>query len=326
MAYDNIIVEKRGRAGLIRLNRPQALNALNTPLINELIAALRAVDHDDGIGATVLTGSDKAFAAGADIKEMAALGFVEAFTREQAAVIVERLRAGAGERPRPSRLLLVLRYEGDERRLADAGFDVQARIGSVYSGLLDPERLTALAALPGLVSAELSRPLRGLASGDPVPPETEPDLQPAQLPTPAGPPAGAGVVVGLVDSGVDIRHRAFRKADGTTRIKFLLDLSNPGDVDGDGKLDGPDEFGGTLYTEAQINRLLASSKPLPTHDPTGHGTLALSIAAGSDSQYPGLAPGAQLIVVKATRRDGTLDFESADLLSALESTRNVKPV
>ena len=87
MAYDNIIVEKRGRAGLIRLNRPQALNALNTPLINELIAALRAVDHDDGIGATVLTGSDKAFAAGADIKEMAALGFVEAFTREQAAEI-----------------------------------------------------------------------------------------------------------------------------------------------------------------------------------------------------------------------------------------------
>src|ERR1700736_711995 len=87
MAYDNITVETRGRAGLIRLNRPQALNALNTPLIGELIAALRAHDHDDGIGATVLTGSDKAFAAGADIKEMAGLGFVDAFTREQAAEI-----------------------------------------------------------------------------------------------------------------------------------------------------------------------------------------------------------------------------------------------
>ncbi len=87
MAYDNITVETRGRAGLIRLNRPQALNALNRPLINELIAALRAHDQDDGIGATVLTGTDKAFAAGADIKEMAALGFVEAFTREQAAEI-----------------------------------------------------------------------------------------------------------------------------------------------------------------------------------------------------------------------------------------------
>jgi enoyl-CoA hydratase len=87
MAHDNIIVETRGRAGLIRLNRPQALNALSTPLIGELIGALRAHDRDDGIGATVLTGSDKAFAAGADIKEMAALGFVEAFTREQASEI-----------------------------------------------------------------------------------------------------------------------------------------------------------------------------------------------------------------------------------------------
>jgi enoyl-CoA hydratase len=89
MAYENIIVETRGRVGLIRLNRPQALNALNTPLIEELVAALRAHDRDDGIGATVLTGSEKAFAAGADIKEMAALGFVEAFTKEQASGIAE---------------------------------------------------------------------------------------------------------------------------------------------------------------------------------------------------------------------------------------------
>jgi len=87
MGYENIVVEKRDRVGLIRLNRPQALNALNTPLVGELIAALGAHDHDDGIGATVLTGSEKAFAAGADIKEMAALGFIEAFTREQASEI-----------------------------------------------------------------------------------------------------------------------------------------------------------------------------------------------------------------------------------------------
>ena len=87
MGYENIVVEKRDRVALIRLNRPQALNALNTPLVGELIAALRAHDHDDGIGATVLTGSEKAFAAGADIKEMAALGFIEAFTREQASEI-----------------------------------------------------------------------------------------------------------------------------------------------------------------------------------------------------------------------------------------------
>jgi enoyl-CoA hydratase len=89
MAPENIIVETRGRVGLIRLNRPQALNALGTPLIKELLTVLRANDRDEGVGATVITGSEKAFAAGADIKEMAALGFVEAFSHEQAAEIAE---------------------------------------------------------------------------------------------------------------------------------------------------------------------------------------------------------------------------------------------
>jgi photosystem II stability/assembly factor-like uncharacterized protein len=116
---------------------------------------------------------------------------------------------------------------------------------------------------------------------------------------------------------VDIRHQDFRLSDGTTRIKFLLDFSDPGDLDGDGKLDGPDDFGGTLYTEDEINRILRSPAPPRTRDTTGHGTHGLSVAAGDDPELPGIAPGATLIVVKATRRDGTLDFEAADLLNAL---------
>ena len=70
MAYENIIVETHGTVGLIRLNRPKALNALCAALIVDLGHALDAFEADDGIGAVVLTGSDKAFAAGADIKEM----------------------------------------------------------------------------------------------------------------------------------------------------------------------------------------------------------------------------------------------------------------
>ena len=69
-AYETILVETHGRVGLIRLNRPQALNALCDALMAELGAQLLAFDADPAIGAIVLTGSEKAFAAGADIKEM----------------------------------------------------------------------------------------------------------------------------------------------------------------------------------------------------------------------------------------------------------------
>jgi enoyl-CoA hydratase len=79
MTYQNIIVETKGRVGIIRLNRPQALNALNRALVAELIQAIDAFEADDGIGCLLITGSDKAFAAGADIKEMADKTFIEAF-------------------------------------------------------------------------------------------------------------------------------------------------------------------------------------------------------------------------------------------------------
>ncbi|HEX4932030.1 MAG TPA: enoyl-CoA hydratase-related protein, partial [Gemmatimonadaceae bacterium] len=68
MSYETIQVETQGPVTLITLNRPQALNALNTQVMNELIAAFAAFDADPGQRCAVLTGSDKAFAAGADIK------------------------------------------------------------------------------------------------------------------------------------------------------------------------------------------------------------------------------------------------------------------
>jgi enoyl-CoA hydratase len=71
MNHTSILVETRGRVGLITLNRPQALNALNNQLMRELMDALETFDKDDDIGAMVITGNEKAFAAGADIKEMA---------------------------------------------------------------------------------------------------------------------------------------------------------------------------------------------------------------------------------------------------------------
>jgi enoyl-CoA hydratase len=85
MSYENIIVETRGKVGLIRLNRPQALNALNRALMHDLTRALDAFEADDAIGCIVITGSDKAFAAGADIKEMADKTFADAFLGDFAA-------------------------------------------------------------------------------------------------------------------------------------------------------------------------------------------------------------------------------------------------
>jgi enoyl-CoA hydratase len=78
-SHQNIVVERHGRVGLIRLNRPQALNALNAALMEELARAVDTFEFDDAISAIVITGSEKAFAAGADIKEMAGKEFIDVF-------------------------------------------------------------------------------------------------------------------------------------------------------------------------------------------------------------------------------------------------------
>ena len=81
-AYEHILTETRGSVGLLTLNRPKALNALNDTLMNELGAALLAWDQDDQIGAMVITGSDKAFAAGADIGAMAGWSYMDVYKTE----------------------------------------------------------------------------------------------------------------------------------------------------------------------------------------------------------------------------------------------------
>lgn len=83
--YKTILLETHGRVGLVRLNRPEALNAINTLLITELMAALETWDADEAIGAMVITGNEKAFAAGADIKEMADASAAEMFKRDHIA-------------------------------------------------------------------------------------------------------------------------------------------------------------------------------------------------------------------------------------------------
>jgi enoyl-CoA hydratase len=85
MSSETIIVERRGRVGIVRLNRPQALNALNVTLVDELLGAVEAFDADAGVGCILVTGSDKAFAAGADIKEMADKTYIDIFRADYTA-------------------------------------------------------------------------------------------------------------------------------------------------------------------------------------------------------------------------------------------------
>ncbi len=79
MAYDNIIVDTKGPVGIITLNRPKAMNALNSAIVSEIGQALDGFEADDAIGCIVVTGSDKAFAAGADIKEMQSKTYTDAY-------------------------------------------------------------------------------------------------------------------------------------------------------------------------------------------------------------------------------------------------------
>src|SRR5438270_4535005 len=82
MSSETVVVERRGRVGIIRLNRPQALNALNITLKDELLSAAEGFDADFGIGCIVIAGSEKVFAAGADIKEMADKSYSEIFSTD----------------------------------------------------------------------------------------------------------------------------------------------------------------------------------------------------------------------------------------------------
>lgn len=82
MNFENILAETRSAVGLITLNRPKALNALSTPLMREVKAALEAFEANPAIGCIVITGSEKAFAAGADIKEMATKGFADVYNED----------------------------------------------------------------------------------------------------------------------------------------------------------------------------------------------------------------------------------------------------
>jgi enoyl-CoA hydratase len=91
MNYENIILERRGKVAMIRLNRPNAMNALSPDLTRELGEALEVLEHDDGVAVVVLTGNEKAFAAGADIKAMKEWSYMDVYKADFITATWERI-------------------------------------------------------------------------------------------------------------------------------------------------------------------------------------------------------------------------------------------
>jgi subtilisin family serine protease len=206
----------------------------------------------------------------------------------------------------------VLVRGGEAAALRATGAQVQARVGDQWVVRAPATALAALARVPGVVRVDAGHRLRPLL--DESAPAVGAPAARARFDV-----AGRGVVVGVVDTGIDTTHADFRLADGRTRIRYLLDFSGAPtgrhpDLEG--------AYGAAIYDGADIDAWLAAGDPPPTIDTYGHGTHVAGIAAGSGAgtrpgslpgRYVGLAPEADLVVVKASR-DASNSFIDADVV------------
>lgn len=199
----------------------------------------------------------------------------------------------------------LLTFDGDLRDLREMGGSVVCSRGDIAVVDIPEEALARAASLPSVVYLE-------------APPPSRPMLDKSKLFISAVKAreqrgvTGRGVIVGIIDSGIDWTHHDFRRPDGSTRIKAMLDLSRSGST-----------YGGIAYTESQINAALRGGAPIGMKDVSGHGTHVAGIAAGDGSSgsgfgdYAGVAPEADLVIVKAARDLAGREFRTADQIIGL---------
>jgi len=207
-----------------------------------------------------------------------------------------------------------IKTNGPLDELRARGARLIAVVDDIATAIAPVDRLHHLASLDEVVYIELSQSLKLLNDVAVVQTRGREARQQYNL-------SGQGVIVGMLDSGIDWKHQDFRLANGATRIKYLLDLSDPGDTNNDGVLDGTGPFGGTLYSEGQIN-----AGNVAEADRNGHGTHVTGSAAGNGSgtsaglpagTYAGMAPEADIIFVKSQTGD-LGKIPDADVISALK--------
>lgn len=230
-------------------------------------------------------------------------------------------RGGLQSVAAPSGVTLLVRARGGAEALRALGLDASAISSELAEVRARPEDLPRLLHLPGIEAIDGARRYRPLLDRSRM-------FTGARLFHDVLGIAGRGVLLGIVDTGVDFRHRDLRLADGSSRITFLLDASSP-------RLgrhpEIPDYDGMALFTKADLDSVLAAeaqSKPAPLKitgdDLAGHGTHVLSIAASTGlataksfpaGRYVGMAPEASLCVVKGTRDDEV--FSDRDLFTGV---------
>ncbi len=235
---------------------------------------------------------------------------------------LERLRKG-----QPAFFPLLVRFEGSLSSVKAAGFHPVAVRNGVATGYATRAVLRKLRELPQVIfveAAHLLWPVNDVAT-------VETGARAAQRDSNL---TGKGVLIGLVDTGIDWTHADFRNPDGSTRILYLLDFSDPGDVDGDGDLDGAGPYGGTLYTREAIQAALEGRGQVAEEDRVGHGTHVAGTAVGNgrgtgapypDHAFAGVAPEADIVVVKATRTEGSgiLDTDQIHAIAFIDSIATV---
>ncbi|MFN0121048.1 MAG: S8 family serine peptidase [Blastocatellia bacterium] len=223
-------------------------------------------------------------------------------------------------------------YAATETQLASMGFHPAARIGNVLTLRASVNELPALAIVSAIQSLHASRRQDIEAEPSrPVPVRDKAALIRARRlmnnlvnsvvraseARSTYNVTGRGVIIGVIDAGVDFRHRDFRNADGTTRIKLYWDMSQP-EGTGPGGL-------GRVFTESEINQTLQGTGPVTANDTIGHGSHVTGIAAGNGlgagtgataDAFRGIAPEATLLIVKGLR-PGAPGFYDEDLISSL---------
>ena len=220
----------------------------------------------------------------------------------------------------PSRLNVIIKTSLSRAELNQYRVIVHCKIGQITTASIFPDELPSLVQNPDIYFIKLPRKVSVLND------VSIPAIRVPEIWNQYG-LKGRCVIIGIIDTGIDWRHEDFRNSDGTTRIKALLDFSDPGDTNGDEILDGTGPFGGSLYLEDQINQAISGGGEVSEKDLVGHGTHVAGSAAGngratgngiSSNTYVGVAPEADLIIVKAARDKGSRNFYDFDYINAIK--------